>query len=71
MAKDVPHALREGLFENIVIELVEQIFPVRPAGEKSCDPVPHGSYRNTPSRQTAKRGDNLIIGLGVGTHGVT
>jgi hypothetical protein len=50
---------------------VEQIFPVRPAVEKGCDLIHHGSWRHSRLRETAKHGDSLGFRLGLGNDGVT
>jgi hypothetical protein len=40
--QDLSQARRDRFLENIVVELVKQIFPVGSAVEKGGDPIRHG-----------------------------
>jgi len=55
----------------MVIELVEQILPVRPTMEKGGDSIRHGKWCRNLLWNTVKRGDRLALRLGLGTHDVT
>ena len=71
LLQQLPHALWDRLLKDMVVELVKQLFPMRSAFKKGCDPLCHRERQKICLWAAATHWRKTHMELGFGTHKVT